>query len=89
MAVRILGGKDGLEISSKGVGKLFRSGGVRAVRILQVGNTVLSISFDNGVVEKGGVPITFDSPFFFGSLDVVGFIFSKEFMVLLGKMVLQ
>ena len=45
---------------------------------------VLSISFDNGVVEKGGVPITFDSPFFFGSLDVVGFIFCKEFMVLLG-----
>ena len=48
-----------------------------------MGNMVLSISFDNGVVEKGGVPITFDSPFFFGSLDVVGFILFKDTLVLL------
>jgi hypothetical protein len=48
-----------------------------------VGNPVNPISFDDRVVKESCVPITFDCPLFFCSLDVVGFILFKDTVVLL------
>ena len=54
-----------------------------AIRVLEVGNPVPPISFDDRVVKESCVPITFDSPLLFCSLDVVGFILFKDTLVLL------
>jgi hypothetical protein len=48
-----------------------------------VGNPVNPISFDDRVVKESCVPITFDCPLFFCSLDVVGFILFQDTVVLL------
>jgi hypothetical protein len=86
--VRILGSETGLEILNQGIRVLFRGSRIRAVRITEVSNPVFTVSLDNSLVEKRGVTVTKYNPPLFGSLDVVGFFFCKQIMVLVGEFLL-
>jgi hypothetical protein len=64
------------------------SGGIRAIRVVEIGDSVFPGSLDYGLVEVSGVAVTVESPALFGSLEVE-FIFGKEFMVVLSELCLQ
>jgi hypothetical protein len=54
-----------------------------------VGNSIFSISLDNGMVKESGVTVTKDGPIPFSTLQVVGFLLDKEVMMLLGEVLLK
>jgi hypothetical protein len=80
--VRILGGENISKIGNESVRKLIRSSGVGAIRIDEVGYFIFPISLSYCMMEKGGVSVTCNCPVFLGSLNVVGFFFSQEVLVL-------
>jgi hypothetical protein len=86
--VRILGSENGLEILNQGIRELFRGSRIRPVRINEVSNPIFTVFFDNSLVEKRGVTITKYNPPLFGSMDVVGFFFCMQIMVLVGEFLL-
>lgn len=65
------------------------SGGIRAIGVVEIGDSVFPGSLDYGRVEVSGVAVTVESPTLFGSLEVEFFIFGKEFMVVLSELCLQ
>ena len=85
----VFGSENGLEVVNQSAGKLIWGGGLRAIWVLKVGYMVLPISFDNGVVKKGSIAVTMNSPILFSSLDVVSFLFGKEIVVVMGGLLLQ
>jgi hypothetical protein len=54
---------------------LLLGGRLCAIRILQVGYSILSGSFGNSLVEVGGVAVAVEDPVLFGSLKVDFFVF--------------
>jgi len=64
-----------LEVGSKGNGNLFRSGGIRAIKVVKIGNSILSGSFDGRLMEEGCVTVTIKGLVFFGTLEMEFLIF--------------
>jgi hypothetical protein len=56
---------------------------MRAIGILQVGYSILSVSFDDGLVKEGSVEVSFGCPILFCSLQVELFILQEQFVMLL------
>jgi hypothetical protein len=77
------------KVGDETVSQLLRGGGVRTVRIDEVGDSVLPISLDNSMVKEGSVSITCERPILFGPLDVVLFFFAHEILVFIMKVLLQ
>lgn len=72
-----------LEVMSESISYLIRCGGMRAIRVLQVGYSILSVSFDDGLVKEGSVAVSFGCPILFCSLQVELFILQEQFVMLL------
>jgi hypothetical protein len=58
------------------LGQLILGSGEGAIWILKMSDGVPSGSFDDGLMEKTGIPVTSDRPILFVSLSMIGFIFS-------------
>lgn len=69
--------------------ELLRCGAVRAIRICEVGNTISSGSFLDGLVEERSVSVTFDGPGFFISLSMENLLFGENVVVLMDEFFLQ
>lgn len=58
------------------VGKLLWGCGSGAIRVVKIGDAIPPSSLEDRMVEKGSVPISFDSPDFLVSLFVKNLLFS-------------
>jgi hypothetical protein len=54
-----------------------------AIMVSEKGDGVFAVSLNDRKVEKVCVPVTFDSPTFFGSLNVIDFLSILKVVVLL------
>jgi hypothetical protein len=62
------------EIAVSGLSKLIMSGREGAIRIKEVGNSILPSSFNDGLMEETGIPVPSNRPI---SLSMIGFFFGK------------
>jgi hypothetical protein len=72
----IIGGEKISEICSECVCQLVRCSGIGTIWILQATDPVFSVSLDDRTVEEISVPIPFNCPGFFDTLDMIGFFLS-------------
>jgi len=54
-----------------------------------MGDNIFPSSFEDGLVEKFGVPVANSAPVLFEPLSVVGFFFSKDVLMLVDKIFLK
>jgi hypothetical protein len=52
------------------------SSGVGSIRIDEMGDSVLRVPPDNGLMKEGSVPVSPNCPLFLGTLNVVSLFFS-------------
>jgi hypothetical protein len=85
---KVLSSEDLLEVISGDLGELLLSGGVGAIRDLQMSNDIFSSSLDNGMMEEGGISVTRDCPVLFISLAMESLLLSKDGLVLIDELFL-
>jgi hypothetical protein len=68
---------------------LIWSCGISAIRVREKGDGVFAVSLNDRLVEKVCVSVTFDSPAFFGPLNVIDFLSSLKMLVLLVELLLK
>jgi hypothetical protein len=83
------GSKNGLKVGGEGSSYLIWSCGIRAIRVREKGDGVFTVSLNDRLVEKACVSVPFNSPTFFGPLNVIDFLSGLKVLVLLVELLLK
>lgn len=77
------------EVVGDGVSKLLLSSGLGTIWILEINYGVSSGSFDDGLMEEMGVPVSSSRRIFLVSLSMERFLFGKDGLMLEDKLFLD
>jgi hypothetical protein len=82
-------GEDALKVGSKNGSNLIRGCGVGAVWFGEIGDSVFTVTFENGEVKEISIAITFNFPMFFCSLNVIHFLSILQDLMLVMELLLK